>query len=368
MRRALELARLNLGRTSPNPTVGCIIVNKGRVIGEGCTGAGGRPHAETLALASAGEHARGATAYVSFEPCAHFGRTPPCADALVQARVKRVVIGCIDPYPLVRGRGAARLKRAGIEVVVGVLEDECKQLNEGFITRVTKGRPFVILKLALTLDGRIASACGDSRWISSPQSRQLVHRWRSECDAVMVGANTVITDDPRLTCRVRPGRDPVRIVLDAALHTSPSARVFHQRSTAPTILFTAADNLSRARRRHANHRVEVLAAPVHDGRLAMEAVMRELGRRGFCKVLIEGGAHLSGSALAANVVDRVAFFVAPKILGGGLPAVEGLSLSIGESIRLNGLSARAVGDDWLIEGRVIPAIRRRAVRRRSAAC
>ncbi len=364
MRRALELARMNLGRTRPNPTVGCVIVNGGCVVGEGVTSAGGRPHAETLALAGAGERARRATAYVSFEPCAHFGRTPPCVQALVQAGVKRVVIGCRDPYPPVRGRGVAHLRRAGIEVAVGVLEDECKRLNEGFITRVTKGRPFVILKLALTLDGRIASARGDSRWISSPQSRQLVHRWRGECDAVMVGANTVIADDPRLTCRVRPGRDPVRVVLDGALRTSAAARVFRQSSTAPALLFTAPHNLERARRRHAGDRVDVLSAPVRDGGLAPEAVMRELARRGFCTVLLEGGAHLGGSALAAKVVDRVAFFVAPKILGGGLAAVEGLDFSVGESIRLNDLRARAVGADWLIEGRVAPSGRRRIVRRR----
>jgi diaminohydroxyphosphoribosylaminopyrimidine deaminase/5-amino-6-(5-phosphoribosylamino)uracil reductase len=366
MRHALELARTNLGRTRPNPTVGCVIVKGGKVVGEGVTGVGGRPHAEALALVRAGKNARGATAYVSFEPCAHFGRTPPCAAALVAAGIKRVVIGCRDPYPPVRGRGIARLRQAGVEVAVGVLEQECKQVNEGFITRVTKGRPFVILKLAVTLDGRIASPRGDSRWISSRESRRLVHRWRAECDAVMVGANTVIVDNPRLTCRVRPGRDPVRVVLDGKLRTSAAAKVFRQRSTAPALLFTAPRNVERARRRHATDPVEVLAAPLRDGRLALEAVMRELARRGFCKVLLEGGAHLAGSALAAKVVDRVAFFVAPKVLGGGLSAVEGLKFTVSESIRLRDLRACAVGADWLIEGRVVAGGGRRATNQKSS--
>jgi diaminohydroxyphosphoribosylaminopyrimidine deaminase/5-amino-6-(5-phosphoribosylamino)uracil reductase len=366
MRRAIDLARKNLGRTRPNPSVGCLVVNNGRVVGQGATGVGGRPHAETLALADAGKLLSGATVYVSFEPCAHHGRTPPCAEALAQSCVKRVVIGCLDPYPPVRGRGVARLRRAGIKVTVGVLERECRQLNEGFITRVTKGRPFVLLKLALTFDGRIAAIDGDSRWISSPEARRLVHRWRAEFDAVMVGANTVIGDDPRLTCRVRPGRDPVRIVLDGSLRTSPEARVFRQRSSAPAILFTAADKVAQARARHAENQVEVVDAPMRDGKLELAAVMRELGRRGFLKVLVEGGAHLGASALAAKVVDRVAFFVAPKLLGGGLGALEGLNLGMAEAIRLNGLCARPVGADWLLEAQVACATRQRAAARQHA--
>jgi diaminohydroxyphosphoribosylaminopyrimidine deaminase/5-amino-6-(5-phosphoribosylamino)uracil reductase len=197
MREALALARQQLGLTSPNPTVGCVIARGDKVVGRGVTGVGAR--------------ARAATAYVSFEPCAHFGKTPPCASALVAAGVKRVVIGCVDPDPRVSGRGIAILKRAKIDVVVGVLEDEARSLNEGFITRLTLGRPLGILKLAMSMDGRIAAAGGDSRWISSRAARELVHRWRCECDAVMVGAGTVIADNPRLTSRVAGGRDPVRV-------------------------------------------------------------------------------------------------------------------------------------------------------------
>ncbi len=220
MREALALAESALGLTTPNPAVGCVLVRGGRVVGRGVTARGGRPHAETIALRRAGARARGATAYVSFEPCAHRGQTPPCAEALAAAGVARVVVGCLDPYPPVRGRGLAILRRAGIKVTVGVLEDECRRLNEGFITRVTRRRPFVLLKLAMSLDGRIATASGDSKWISSEPARQIVHRWRRECDAVMVGAGTVLADDPRLTCRMRGGRDPVRVIIDAALRTA----------------------------------------------------------------------------------------------------------------------------------------------------
>ena len=263
MRKALALARRMLGRTSPNPAVGCVIVRGGQrggqIVGQGATAAGGRPHAEAVALARAGAQARGATAYVTFEPCAHQGRTPPCARALVEAGVRRVVVGSIDPYPPVRGRGVAILRAAGVEVVSGVLEDECRRLNLGFITRVTRGRPFVTLKLALSLDGRIAAASGDSQWISSPASRALVHRWRNEADAVMVGAGTVATDNPRLTCRIAGGRDPTRVVIDGRLRCSPLARVFVERSAAPALLVTTSANAARARRRYGGGgRVEVI--------------------------------------------------------------------------------------------------------------
>src|SRR5690348_11977082 len=199
MGEALTLAESALGFATPNPAVGCVIVRGGRIVGRGATAHGGRPHAETFALAQAGRNARGATAYVTLEPCAHHGQTPPCAEALIGARVARVVVGCVDPFPEVRGKGIDLLRKAGIEAAVGVLEDECRDTNEGFFTRVRTGRPMLVLKLAATLDGRIAAESGDSRWISSEESRALVHRWRRWSDAVMVGAGTVIADNPRLT-------------------------------------------------------------------------------------------------------------------------------------------------------------------------
>lgn len=352
MRECLALARPMLGLTTPNPAVGCVIVRAGRIVGRGATAAGGRPHAEPIALAQAGARARGATAFVSFEPCAHQGQTPPCAGALIEAGVGRVVIGCRDPYPPVRGRGIAMLRRAGIRTTVGVLEDESRRLNEGFITRVTRGRPFALLKLAMTLDGRIAAANGDSRWISSEPSRHLVHQWRRESDAVMVGAGTVIADNPRLTCRIEGGRDPARLIVDPHLRCDPAATIFRQRSRAPTIVATIADNLETARRRY-GARIEVLAVASDAAGLKLDALMRELGRRGWCKVLIEGGAHLAGAALRAGIVDRIAFFVAPRILGGGLAAVQGLAApSMRAALRLERMLARPVGDDWLIEAAV----------------
>jgi diaminohydroxyphosphoribosylaminopyrimidine deaminase / 5-amino-6-(5-phosphoribosylamino)uracil reductase len=353
MREALALAQSRLGFTTPNPTVGCVIARGDKVVGRGVTGDGGRPHGEARALAEAGALARGATAYVSFEPCAHFGQTPPCADALVEARVKRVVIGCVDPDPRVSGGGIAILKRAKIDVTVGVLEDEAIRLNEGFITRTTLGRPLGILKLAMSLDGRIAAASGDSRWISSRESRELVHRWRRECDAIVVGAGTVIADNPRLTCRVAGGRDPVRLVVDARLRTAPTARVYRQRSSAVTILVTAQANLARARERYERRGVEVIAVASHGDTIELNRLMLEFGHRGWCRVLIEGGANLGGSALSAGIVDRVAFFVAPKILGAGVSAIDGMkSREMRDALALEDLSARPVGDDWLLEGRV----------------
>jgi diaminohydroxyphosphoribosylaminopyrimidine deaminase / 5-amino-6-(5-phosphoribosylamino)uracil reductase len=353
MREALALAQDRLGLTSPNPTVGCVIVRGDKIVGRGVTGLGGRPHGETQALADAGTRARRATAYVSFEPCAHFGKTPPCANALVAAGVKRVVIGCVDPDPRVRGRGMAILKRAKIEVAAGVLEDEARRINEGFITRLTRGRPLGILKLAMSMDGRIAAASGDSRWISSRESRELVHRWRRECDAVMVGAGTVIADNPRLTCRMAGGRDPVRVVVDARLRTKPTARVYRQRSRASTILVTTPDNLSLARQRYERRGVEVIAVATRGGKIELDRLMLEFGHRGWCRVLIEGGANLAASALSAGVVDRVALFVAPIILGSGLSAIDGMkSRRVRDGLALDDVSARAVGSDWLLEGRV----------------
>ncbi|MBV8362383.1 MAG: bifunctional diaminohydroxyphosphoribosylaminopyrimidine deaminase/5-amino-6-(5-phosphoribosylamino)uracil reductase RibD, partial [Deltaproteobacteria bacterium] len=298
MRECLVLAQSKLGLTSPNPAVGCVIVREGKVVGRGATAPGGRPHAEPLAIAEAGELARGASAYVSFEPCAHQGQTSPCARALVEAGVTRVVIGCLDPYPPVRGRGVAILNNAGIATTVGVLESECRRMNEGFIARVTRGRPFVILKLAMSLDGRIAAATGDSRWISSQESRRLVHRWRREADVVMVGAATVIADNPRLTCRIEGGRDPVRVIIDQRLRSPANARIFRQRSQAPTILVTSAMKAASVKRRY-GARVEAIVGEMNGQGIALPEVMREFGRRGWSKVLIEGGAKLAGAALRA---------------------------------------------------------------------
>lgn len=361
IREALDLAHEVLGLTTPNPAVGCVIVRGDEVVGRGATAAGGRPHAEPQAIAQAGKRVRGATAYVSFEPCAHQGQTPPCARSLAEAGVARVVIGCLDPYPPVRGRGVAILKRAGIATKVGVCEAESRRLNEGFISRVTRGRPFVILKLAESLDGRIAAAGGDSRWISSEASRAIVHRWRREVDAVMVGATTVISDDPRLTCRIQGGRDPARIIVDGRLRCSPDARIFRQRSTAPTVLVTTTANLARAQRRFASSRTEIISSPGEGTTVDLAKLMAGFGQRGWCKILIEGGARLAGAALQAGTVDRVAFFLAPRLIGCGRPAIEGLvGRKIRDAIRLENISVRTIDGDLLIEADVDQRTRRPA--------
>ncbi|MGB6090672.1 MAG: bifunctional diaminohydroxyphosphoribosylaminopyrimidine deaminase/5-amino-6-(5-phosphoribosylamino)uracil reductase RibD [Candidatus Binataceae bacterium] len=354
---AVALARAQLGLTSPNPSVGWVLVRAGKVIGRGATADGGRPHAEAIALGKAGARARGATAYVSLEPCAHQGRTPPCARALADAGVARVVIGCLDRYPAVRGHGAAILRRAGIEVTLGVREDECAALNEGFFTRVARGRPFGLLKLAMSLDGRIAAASGDSKWISSKESRAMVHRWRRECDAVVVGAGTVIADNPRLTCRIAGGRDPIRVIVDARLRIPPAALALTEPSAAGAIIVTIRANLARARRRYGGPRVEIIAIAGKGAGVDLASMVREFGRRGWNKILFEGGAHLAGAALDAGIIDRAAFFVAPKIVGAGIGAIEGLATArISQAIALENMSRRKVGADLLVEAR--PKVRK----------
>ena len=353
MEEAITLAESTLGFTSPNPAVGCVIVAGDQIVARGATASGGRPHAEAVALAKAGAQARGATAYVSLEPCAHYGQTPPCANALVEAGIKRVVIGCGDPFPKVRGKGIAILKKAGIAVTLGVMEDECRRTNEGFFTRVEKGRPMLTLKLAMTLDGRIATSSGDSQWISGEESRALVHRWRRYSDAVMVGAGTVIADNPRLTCRDEGGRDPYRVILDAKLRSDPRARVFTQRSNASTILVTTPVNYKKAHERYGSSRTEVLAMKSVGDEIALAPLLHEFGQRGWNRIMLEGGAHLAASALRQKVVDRIAMFVAPKILGGGLSAIEGLGfLKMKDSIGLDDLEVWQIGNDFLIEARV----------------
>ena len=238
MRRALVLARKGVGRTSPNPAVGCVIVRNGSIVGEGWHRKAGTPHAEIHALSMAGELSRGADIYVTLEPCSHFGKTPPCADTLIEAGVGRVFAGMVDPNPQVSGSGMEKLRSAGIDAIAGLLENECRTVNEPFIKHVTTGLPFVVLKSALTMDGKSATASGDARWITSERSRHYVHRIRSQVDAIMVGVGTVIADDPELTCRIAGGRDPLRVVVDSMLRISPAARILNLKSEARTLVAT----------------------------------------------------------------------------------------------------------------------------------
>lgn len=353
MQRALDLAAKALGRTSPNPAVGAVIVRGGRVIGEGFHRRAGLPHAEIEALRRVNGTARGATLYVNLEPCSHHGRTPPCAAALIAAGLKRVVVGMVDPNPLVRGRGLRLLRRAGIEVRTGVLRDKCERLNEDFAVFIRTGRPLVTLKLAASLDGRIATASGDSKWISGEISRRLVHELRNRVDAVLVGAETVHADDPQLTCRVRGGRDPLRVILDGHLTISPEARVCTQRSTARTLVVTTEEN-GRSDKRSVLERqgVEVLCLPGEQGRVQLRLLLEELGRRGLKHVLIEGGGQVAAAALGEGVVDKVLFFYGPTLLGGeARPMIGPLGIDrVAAGLKLHTIELHRLGDDVLVTG------------------
>ena len=351
MRAALALARRGLGSTWPNPSVGCVLVRDGRVVGRGTTAPGGRPHAERMALDMAGEAARGATAYVTLEPCSHHGKTPPCADALVAAGVSRVVVACGDPYPAVSGQGIARLRTAGIEVVTGVLGAEALEAQHGFLTRVALGRPAVTLKLASTLDGRIATRTGESRWITGPAARRAAHALRGEHDAVLAGVGTVQSDDPELTCRIagfRRGPD-LRVVVDTQLRTRLEARVVASAREVPTWVLhgPGADPGRVAAFRDAG--VTLMGVPMGGAGIDLAAALLELGRAGLTRVLVEGGAMIAASLLRAGLVDRLAWFHAPSVMGGdGLPAAAAFGTAALETMpRFARTGQHALGDDML---------------------
>ena len=355
MRAALALARRGWGNTWPNPAVGCVLVRDGRVVGRGTTRPGGRPHAEAEALAMAGDAARGATAYVTLEPCSHHGRTPPCADALIAAGIVRVVIGCEDPYPQVNGAGIARLRGAGLEVVTGVLRAEAEAVHEGFLTRIRQGRPMVTLKLASTLDGRIAAKDGRSQWITGPEARRAAHALRGQHDAVLAGVGTVLADDPELTCRI-PGfrRVPdLRVVVDSHLRTRLTAKLIATARTVPTWLLhrTGADPGRREAMLGAG--VRLFEVPAAEPGIDLAAGLRALAEAGLTRVLVEGGAQVAGALLRAGLVDRIAWFHAPSVMGGdGWPAAQAFGVTAPDGMpRFIRTAARPVGGDLLTEFR-----------------
>ncbi len=358
MRRALELADRAAGRTSPNPMVGAVIVrDDGTVVGEGYHERAGADHAEVVALDRAGEKARGATMYVTLEPCVHYGKTPPCADAIIGAGIARVVAALEDPHELVAGRGIERLREAGIEVEVGVLEQEARRLNEAHIKFSETGLPFVYMKYAMSLDGKVATRTRDARWVTGDAARRRVHELRARLDAVMVGSGTVQTDDPELTARLPDGhgRDPVRIVLNSGATLDAEARVFTVESDAPTWLIVGEDCPDEQTRRFRSGRTEVLGCPASDGRIDLRAALRLLGERGIRSVLLEGGPRLSTAALDRGLVDKILCFVAPIIVGGsGSPTpVEGNGVErMADALRLEEVEIETLGQDVLIQGYV----------------
>ena len=351
MDAALALARRGLGTTWPNPAVGCVLVKDRRVVGRGFTAPGGRPHAETVALERAGAAARGATAYVTLEPCSHWGQTGPCTDALIAAGVTRVVVAVRDPDPRVNGAGLERLRAGGIEVVEGVRATEAAEVLAGFASRVVRGRPLVTLKLASTLDGRIATQSGESRWITGEAARREAHALRGRHDAVMVGVGTVLADDPDLTCRI-PGfrtRPIVRVVADSGLRTPITARVMTTALQHPTWIVADADADSERMRRFREAGVGVLGVAAGSGGVDVAAALRALGSAGITRLLVEGGAALAGSLLREGLVDRIAWFHAGAVMGGdGLPAVQGYGVAwLTDMPRFRHRWSRVVGGDML---------------------
>jgi diaminohydroxyphosphoribosylaminopyrimidine deaminase / 5-amino-6-(5-phosphoribosylamino)uracil reductase len=356
MRQAVVLARRGVGKTSPNPAVGCVIVRDGAVVGRGWHKKAGTPHAEVHALNEAGELAAGADVYVTLEPCAHFGKTPPCAKALIAAKVARVFVAMVDPNPLVAGGGIRMLREAGIEVQTGLLEEACRELNRPFIKWIQTKLPYVILKSAVTLDGKTATSNGDSKWITSDRSRREVHRLRGRVDAIMVGVGTVLKDDPLLTCRVPGGKDPLRVVVDSTLRIPLHAAILSVKSSAGTLI--ASCSADQARIEAVTSRgAEILGCHENNGRVDLADLFRELGARGVQSVLLEGGSHLAGAALRAGLIDKCMIFLAPKLVGGGgfgLFSGDGVGL-MEDAIKLEGMTVKRVGVDLLVEG--APALR-----------
>ncbi len=348
MRDALATAARARLRTAPNPAVGALVVKAGRVLARGAT-RGLVAHAETVALARAGAAARGATLYVTLEPCAHWGRTPPCVDAVIAARPRRVVIGLVDPDPRTRGESIRKLERAGIAVTAGVLLDACARHHEGFVSRVLRGRPFTTLKLAASLDGRIATRSGESRWITSEPARAFVHRLRARTDAVVVGSETLLADNPELTAR-RNGRvvhRPLRVVVDSRLRTPPHARILDVSRPETAWILGARDAPDRRAARLERAGARVVRVRKRGARLDLGAAWRELGRLGVNECLVEGGGGLASALLAAGLVDRMHFFLAPLLIGGdGRAVLGGLGVErLREALRPVRFDARRLGPD-----------------------
>ena len=356
MQQALQLARQALGRTAPNPAVGAVVVAGDRVVGEGFHPKAGEPHAEIFALRQAGEAARGATIYVTLEPCSHQGRTGPCSDALIAAGIKRVVVGCVDPNPQVAGQGIKRLQSAGIEVVCGICEEECRELIRPFAWHIQKGMPYTIYKAAMTFDGQIATASGDSRWVSGEESRLYVHRLRDRADAIMVGVETLLADDPQLTTRLpEGGRDPLRVIVDSRLRTPSSARVVTLSSRTATLIATTEQAAPERRRALEAAGCEILVLPQRDGRVDLMELWRELGRRDLQLLLLEGGRALAGAALRCGLINRLQLFLAPKLVGGsgqsGLFAGAGCEL-MRDALSLDPPRIERFGEDLLLTAEV----------------
>jgi len=356
MKLAIKEARKGLGRTSPNPAVGAVIVKEGRVLAQGYHQQAGMPHAEVDAFMKIGNSAPGGTLYVTLEPCNHFGKTPPCTELILKSGVQRVVVGMRDPNPLVTGGGCQYLEKKGIEVVTGVLKDECAALNEGFVKFISTGRPFVIAKSAITLDGWTATSAYHSQWITNEKSRSFVHRLRDRVDAVLMGVGTVLADDPAMTTRfkAKEGKDAIRVVVDTNFRTPFDAKVMKNESSAPTLIATSTEGNRLYQNRSPHPKgVETLICPTIADKIDLCALMEKLGKMSVTSVLVEGGSMILGAMLRAKLIDKFYIFIAPKILGGGdgIPMMAGCGpKTMEESLKLRNIKVRRFGDDLLISG------------------
>lgn len=353
MKRALELAEKGRGFTSPNPMVGAVIVKNGQIIGEGYHERFGEAHAEVNAISSATESVEGATIYVTLEPCSHYGKTPPCSDLIIDRKLKKVVVAATDPNPLVSGRGLDRLRKAGIEVVEGVLEAESNKLNEVFNKFITTQTPFVLMKYAMSLDGKIATQTGDSKWISSEKSREHAHHLRGYLSGIMVGIGTVLKDDPQLTCRVQGYPNPVRILLDSQLRVPLDSKILKNQDEAQTLILTTEYAPLSMQREIEKLGVEVLTVPERDEKVDLKAALSELGKKGIDSILLEGGGTLNAAALEAGIVDKVTIYIAPKIIGGA----EAISPVMGRGVEmmkdaygLSDMQVTKLNEDIFVEG------------------
>ncbi len=348
MRAALALARKGLGRTSPNPAVGAVLVRGGSVVGRGYHRAAGLPHAEVEAIRSAGPKSRGADLYVTLEPCAHTGRTGPCTEAILAAGIRRVAAAMEDPNPLVAGKGLAALRAAGVSVVAGLMEPEARELNAAYCRWIVSGRPYVTLKLAMSMDGQIAARSGSSRWISGEKARAIVHRMRSRSDAVLVGGETFRRDDPLLTARVRGGRDPKRVILTSHPGRLAGSRMVREGESEVIVVCPRGVPAREAERARAAG-ARVILLPARGGRIRTGALLRALGREGIASLLVEGGGRTAGWLLAEGAIDRFVFFVAPLLLGEGVRSFSGFSagrIAGGRAIVVR--SIRRVGEDIMV--------------------
>lgn len=349
---ALRLARKAKGRTSPNPMVGALVVKNNRIIGRGYHKKAGAPHAEIMALDNAGKHTNGARLYVTLEPCSHFGKTPPCVDRIIKSGIKEVIVGMIDPNPLNNGRGINILRQHRIKVVVGFLEDKLRKLNEVFIKYITKSIPFVTVKVAQSLDGKIATRSGDSKWITSDKSRAYAHRLRANYDAVMVGVNTILRDNPKLDAWFSK-KNPIKVIIDSQLSTAQDANIFSAKARVVIVTLFSPPGQETENRKILSEKAKVLEVKEKAGQINLKAALKKLAQLEITNILVEGGGTLIGSLFDEGLVDKILFFVSPKIIGGkeAISSVMGKGVvRIDRAIKLKEVNLKRIGEDFLIEG------------------